>query len=461
MSNFFRQLWEAIKGEERDYTTGSINYAIFMLAVPMILEMTMESLFAIVDVFFVSQVGVNAVAIVGLTESVMTLVYSLAWGISMGVTAVVARRIGEKHPEEASKAAGQAIWIAVILAVLIGVPGYLASESILRLMGASEPVISAGLWYTKYMFGGNVVIMLLFILNAVFRGAGDASIAMRTLLLSNAINIILDPCLIFGWGPFPAMGVAGAALATNIGRGIGVLYQLYHLFFVKRIIHIQSRHLRLIPQIIEKILRVSTGGVFQFIISSASWIFLMRIMARFGEGALAGYTISIRILIFTILPAWGLANAAATLVGQNLGAEKYDRAEQSVWRTALYTMLFMAVVAVFYFMFSSTIMSWFTEDVHAIAYGTESLRIFSIGYLFFAYGMVLSQAYNGAGDTFTPTLLNLICFWAIQIPLAYFLAVTLSWNAQGVYWGAVLSESLLAVLLIILFKRGRWKKVKV
>lgn len=461
MAKFFHHLWEAIKGEDRDYTTGSINYAIFMLAVPMILEMTMESLFAIVDVFFVSQVGVNAVAIVGLTESVLTLVYSLAWGLSMGVTAVVARRIGEKHPDEASKAAGQAIWIAVILSVVIGIPGFFGSDYILRMMGASEAVIHEGRWYTKYMFGGNVVIMLLFILNAVFRGAGDASVAMRTLLISNGINIILDPCLIFGWGPFPTMGVAGAAMATNIGRGVGVLYQLYHLFVVKRIIHIQSRHLNFIPQVIEKILRVSTGGVFQFIISSASWIFLMRIMARFGEGALAGYTISIRILIFTILPAWGLANAAATLVGQNLGAEKVDRAEQSVWRTALYTMIFMAVVAIFYFVFSTPIMTLFTGDPHAIAYGTESLRIFSVGYLFFAYGMVISQAFNGAGDTFTPTLLNLICFWAIQIPLAYLLSITLGWNAQGVYWAAVLSESLLAVLLIILFRRGRWKKVKV
>lgn len=461
MSKFFHHLWEAIKGEDRDYTIGSINYAIFMLAVPMILEMTMESLFAIVDVFFVSKIGVNAVAIVGLTESVLTLVYSLAWGISMGVTAVVARRIGEKHIDEASKAAGQAIWIALILALVIGAVGYWGSDAILRLMGASEAVISEGRWYTKYMFGGNLVILLLFILNAVFRGAGDASIAMRTLLISNGINIVLDPCLIFGWGPFPEMGVAGAAMATNIGRGVGVLYQLYHLFIVKRIIHISSRHLQLIPQVIEKILRVSTGGVFQFIISSASWIFLMRIMARFGEGALAGYTISIRILIFSILPAWGLANAAATLVGQNLGAQKLDRAEQSVWRTAIYTMLFMAVVAVFYFLFASTIMSWFTGDAHAIAYGTQSLRVFSIGYLFFAYGMVISQAFNGAGDTFTPTLLNLLCFWVIQIPLAYLLSITLNWGASGVYWGAVLSESILAVLLIILFKRGRWKKVQV
>ncbi len=461
MKKLIKNFLIAIKGEEKDFLSGSINRAIFMLAVPMILEMSMESLFAVVDVFFVSKVGVNAVATVGLTESVLTLVYSVAIGLSMAATAMVARRIGEDNPEAAAKAAMQTIWIAVIFSLIISFVGFFFAEEILRLMGGSEALIAEGIWYTRIIFASNIVIMLIFLLNAVFRGAGDASIAMRVLWLSNGINIVLDPCLILGLGPFPEMGVAGAAVATTIGRGTGVLYQLYHLFGGKSIVHITKRHLSFAWDIIQKLIKVSLGGMGQFIIASSSWIFLMRIISEFGEQALAGYTISIRIIVFTILPAWGMANAAATLVGQNLGAQNPDRAETSVWRTAIYTTAFMVLVAIIYFVFARSIMLFFNSDPVVVQYGVNSLRIISLGYLFFAYGMVISQSFNGAGDTRTPTYLNFICFWLLQIPLAYFMGLKWGWGANGVFWAIAISESILAVLCILIFRRGKWKSVKI
>ena len=334
MKTIFKLFISAIKGEEKEFTTGSIRRAIFMLSIPMILEMAMESLFAVVDIFFVSKVGVSAVATVGLTESVMTIVYSIGIGLSMAATAMVSRRIGEKNPEGAAVAAMQCIILAVSFSVVISVFGYLFAEDILRLMGATEQIISEGRWYTKIIFASNIVIMLIFLLNAIFRGAGDAAIAMRTLWISNILNIILDPCLIFGLGPFPELGLTGAAVATTIGRGTGVLFQLYHLFNGKSLVRISRRHLRVATDIILKLIKVSAGGIGQYVIASASWIFLMKFMSTFGEQALAGYTIAIRLIIFTILPAWGMANAAATLVGQNLGASQPERAEKSVWRTS-------------------------------------------------------------------------------------------------------------------------------
>ena len=461
MKKFLKNLWIAIRGEETEFVTGSLNRAIFMLAVPMILEMSMESLFAVVDVFFVSKVGVNAVATVGFTESVLTLVYSIAWGLSMGATAMVARRIGEQDREGASSAAAQAIWIGVTLSLLLGIPGYFYADEVLRAMGGSETLIHEGRWYTKILFGSNIVILLIFLLNGIFRGAGNAAIAMRTLWISNGLNLILDPCLIFGWGPFPEMGVAGAALATSIGRGTGVLFQLYHLFWGKDIIRIAGRHLKVLWSVIMRLFRVSIGGMGQFIIGSSSWIFLMRIIGFFGEEVVAGYTIAIRVLIFTLLPAWGMANAAATLVGQNLGASQPERAERSVWKTAHYTMLFMLGVSILYFIFAKPIMLLFNPDPVVVNNGILSLRIICAGYLFFAYGMVISQAFNGAGDTFTPTLLNLVCFWFMQIPLAYFMGITWGFGPSGIFAAVAISESVLAVLCVIVFRRGRWKSISI
>jgi putative MATE family efflux protein len=453
--------WGAVKGEEKDLVTGSINRAILLLSIPMILEMIMEALFAVVDVFFVSKVSVNAVATVGFTESVITLVYSIAIGLSMATTAMVSRRIGEGDPENAAVAAVQSIIIALVFSLVISVVGVIFAGEILALMGASTELIKDGIWYTRIIFGGNFVIMLLFLLNAIFRGAGDASMAMRALWIANLLNIILDPCFIFGWGPFPELGVAGAAVATNIGRGVGVLFQLYVLLNGKVIIKIARRHLTVVWSIIKRLLNVSIGGMGQYIIASASWIFLMRIMAEFGETAVAGYTISIRMIIFAILPAWGMANAAATLVGQNLGAQQPDRAETSVWRAAFYTMLFLLVVSIIYFVFAQPMVRFFHDDPSVVKYGVASLKIICLGYVFFAYGMVISQAFNGAGDTRTPTLMNFICFWLLQIPLAYVMGITLKIGPNGVFWAVAISETILAIMCVVLFKRGKWKSVQI
>lgn len=452
---------EALTGEEREYTTGSIRRAIFLLSLPMVLEMVMESLFAVVDIFFVSKIGVNAVATIGLTESVFTLIISLAFGLSMAATAMVSRRIGEKDPEAAATAGAQSILIGLGIAVLTGIPGLLFASDILRLMGGTPDLVAEGTPYTMVMMGGNITLVFLFILNAIYRGAGDASMAMRTLWIANGINIILDPCLIFGLGPFPELGLTGAAVATNIGRGVGVAYQLYHLFYGKRIIHLQTRHFRVRMGIILKQFNVALGGTGQFLIASASWIILMRYISAFGSEALAGYTIAIRIIIFAILPAWGMANAAATLVGQNLGADQPDRAERSVWLTARYNFLFLLIVAAFFFVGAPWIIHFFHPGEEVNRIGIMALRIISLGYGFYAYGMVVSQAFNGAGDTRTPTWINLIAFWGMEIPMAWILSFPFGLGPAGVFAAIAISESAMALIAILVFRKGKWKLVEI
>lgn len=461
MSKVFRVIKAAIQGKEKNFTSGSINRAIVYLSIPMILEMIMESLFAVVDVFFVSQVSVDAVSTVGLTESVITLVYSIAIGLSMAATAIVARRVGEKNAEGASHSAVQAILIGVSISVIIGIAGFIFAADILRLMGGSEELIAEGVGYTQVAFATNVVIMLLFLLNGIFRGAGDASLAMASLWVANIINIILDPLFIFGIGPFPELGVMGAAVATSIGRGLGVVFQLVILFRGWGIIKVLARHWKPNWELIKKMVKIGSSGTMQFLISSASWIFLMRIIAIFGSEAIAGYTISIRLIIFTILPAWGLANAAATLVGQNLGAGQPERAEQSVWKAAFYNMLFLLSVSIVFFAFAESLMGFFTDVPAVINAGVLSLRIICVGYVFFAYGMVISQAFNGAGDTRTPMFINLFCFWLLEIPLSYFLSVTLDMGLAGVCWAIAGAETVLAILAVIIFRKGKWKKISI
>lgn len=460
--SLFSLLKQAIRGDNQNYTEGSIDRAIVLLAVPMVLEMAMESLFAVVDVYFVSRLNDNdVVATVGLTESVITLVYSIAFGVSMGATAMVARRIGEKNYQAASQSAMQAIYIGIGLSVIISVSGVFFAKDILHLLGASDALIDKGVNYTRWMFGGNITIMMLFIINATFRGAGDASLAMRTLWLSNGLNIVLDPIFILGLGSFNGFGVEGAAIATNIGRGAGVLFQVYHLMRGNDLIKIRPESLPFRWDVVVRLIRLSLGGTGQFMIASASWIFLMRIISTFGSTALAGYTIAIRVIIFTILPAWGMANAAATLVGQNLGNGRPDRAEKSVWRSAFFNMIFLGTISIFFLFLARPIVMIFTSDVQVIEYGTQCLRIVCLGYVFFAYGMVIGQSFNGAGDTRTPTVLNLFGFWILQIPLAYLFAIILGFGPTGVYVAIALAESVLAVVSVLVFRRGAWKAVKI
>lgn len=458
---YFRYFLEAVKGSEQDFTEGNLNKAIFMLSIPMILEMIMESLFAVVDIFFVSKVSVNAVATVGLTESVLMIVYSIAVGLSMAATATVARRIGEKDPKAASVAAVQAMILASSAAITIGMAGAIFAEELLQMMGGSAELIAEGAGYTRWIFAGNVSVMLIFLINGVFRGAGDASLAMRTLWIANGLNMVLDPILIFGLGPIPAMGVEGAAIATTTGRTIGVCYQLYHLFKGSSRVKITWQSLVVKWDIMRRMIQVSFGGIGQFLIESASWIFLMRVMSLFGEEALAGYTISFRVLVFTLLPSWGLANAAGTLVGQNLGALKPDRAESSVWRTALINVIFLGIIGTVFLIFARPVIMIFTPEAAVVGFGTLSLQIICFGYVFFAYGMVLVQAFNGAGDTKTPTVINIFVFWIFQIPFAYFLAVTLNWGPAGVFWAIAIAHSVLAVVGLVIFRQGRWKLIKV
>ncbi len=461
MREFWQTLLTAIKGSEKNFTSGSINRAIFLLSVPMILETVMESLFAVVDVFFVAQIGVNAVATVGLTESVITLVYALAIGISMAASAMVARRIGEKNPDAAAIAAAQAIIVAVIISTILGVLGFIYAPDVLRLMGGEEDLIAEGVGYTRILFGTNIVITLLFLLNGIFRGAGDASLAMQSLWIANGLNIILDPFFIFGWGFFPEMGVQGAAVATSIGRGVGVAFQIYVLLRGSSVIRLTRKHFQVHWTTMRKQLEVAAGGAGQHIIASASWIFMTRIIAIFGSEALAGYTIAIRIIIFAILPSWGISNSAATLVGQNLGAKQPDRAEKSVWRTAILNMFFLILVTIVFILFAPTLIQLFTDEPGVVAAGVLSLQIISAGYVFFGYAMVLGASFNGAGDTRTPTITNFICFWMIEIPLAYFLAVGSDWGPSGVYWSIAISEALLAIMLIYIFRQGKWKLVEI
>lgn len=461
LRSFIGLVKDAISEKEQNYTTGSINRAIFLLAVPMVLEMVMESLFAVVDIFFVSKLGKEAVSTVGLTESVITIVYCIGMGLSMAATAIIARRIGEKKPDAASHTAMQAIYIGLSLSVLIAIFGAIYAKNILYMMGASTQLVEEHHVYTRILMGSNVFIMLLFLINGIFRGAGNPSIAMRSLWLANGLNIVLCPTLINGLGPIPAMGLTGAALATTIGRGTGVMYQLYHLYNGKGVIKILRRHRVINITIIKNIIKVAAGGTAQFLINSASWIFLFRIMAKFGEDAMAGYTIAIRVIIFTILPAFGVANAAATLVGQNLGANRPDRAERSVWKAGLYNMIFLGTVSVIFFVFAGPIIRIFSTEPQVVAYGISCLRYVCLGYIFFAYGMVLIQSFNGAGDTVTPTVLNIFGFWLFQIPLAYVLSITLKYGPTGVFFAIAAAESLIAIVAIILFRRGKWKTVKV
>ena len=460
-TSIFKLFKQAINGDVKDFTTGSIDKAIFLLAVPMVLEMVLESVFALVDIFFVNKIGSEASATVGLTEAALTILYSVAWGLAMGIMALVARRTGEKNFAGAADVAAQGIIIAILFSIVISIIGFIFPKEILSFMGGSPKLVQQNYRFTQIMLTGNIVIMLLFVNNAIFRGAGDASIAMRTLLIANAINIILDPLFIFGIGPFPKMGVLGAAVATTIGRSAGVLYQFYHLFNGKEIIKLVQKHFKINIVIIRSIINTSLGGMFQFIIGSCSWIFLAKIIAESGDSITSGYITAIRICIFTILPAWGLANAAATLVGQNLGAGKPERAEKSVWRSALLSFIFFAFVAVIFYFFGEILMRFFTTDEVAVKAGTLCLHILAIGYIFFAYGMTVTQAFNGAGDTKTPTIINLFVFWMLQIPLAYFLAKYLKMGPTGVYIAIGIAETVLAIVSIIIFKRGKWKLVKV
>ena len=454
-------LTTAVKGSQQDFTTGSIRRAIFMLSVPMVLEMMMESVFFLVDAYFVSSLGANAIATVGLTESVLTLVYAVAIGLSMGVTAIVARRIGEKDTEGARRTAVQAIMLGILVASLISVIGILFPKDILRLMGGQPDLIEEGFRFTQILLGGNVTIMLLFLVNAIFRGAGDAAVAMRVLILSNVLNIILDPLLIFGWGPIPAFGVQGAAIATTIGRGSAVIFQLLILFYGWSRIKVGIKDIVVRASEMINLVKVSLGGIGQFIIGTSSWVFLMRIMAEFGSEVLAGYTIAIRVLMFTLMPSWGMSNAAATLVGQNLGAGNPERAAISVWKTGKYNAYFMVLVSVFYLLFAEGILKIFSDDPEVIGSGALSLRVIAAGYVFYAYGMVIIQAFNGAGDTKTPTVINFFCFWLFQLPFAYLAAVSFDMGPLGVLLAITLAEVLIAAIGIALFRKGKWKSVKV
>lgn len=457
----WQSIREALRGSHQNFTTGDLNRAILLLAIPMVLEMVLESLFAVVDVFWVARVGSNAVATVGLTESLLSLVFSVAMGLSLSTTAMVARRVGEKDPEGAAVAGVQAILLGLTVSVLIGVPCLLFAPHLLRLMGASPEIVATGSGYARIALGGSGVVLMLFLNNAIFRGAGDAAIAMRLLWVSNIINLILDPCLIFGFGPFPRLGVTGAALATFSGRSIGVAYQFYRLWRGTERIRILRNQIRVNIVVLWRLVRVSITGILQFSIAHTSWIALVRIVSIFGAAALAGYTIAIRILIFVILPSWGLANAAATLVGQNLGAHQPERAETSVWRTGFYNMLFLGSLGVFFVLFAEPVVRLFTHDPEVVPLAASCLRILSYGNIGYAYGMVMLQAFNGAGDTLTPTFVNLFGFWFLEIPLAWWLAIPMHMRSKGVFLSIVIAQCSVAVAGVVLFRRGRWKLQKI
>ncbi len=460
-----RGIWssvrEALKGSHQDYTTGNLNRAILLLAIPMVLEMVLESLFAVTDVFWVGRLGANAVATVGITESMLALVFAIGLGVSMSTTAMVARRIGEKDPEDAAIAGVQAVVVGLAISLAMGIPAGIYAPELLRAMGASPEIVASGSGYARIALGGCGAIVMLFLNNAIFRGAGDAAIAMRLLWVSNIINLVLDPCLIFGLGPFPRMGVTGAALATFTGRSIGVLYQFYRLLKGTERIHILARHLRLNVRVMLRLLRVSVTGILQFAIANASWIVLVRIISIFGAAAVAGYTIAIRIVVFFILPSWGLSNAAATLVGQNLGAKRPDRAAQSVWQTGFYNMLFLGAIGVLFIVFATPVVRLFVNDPAVVPIAAVALRTFSCGNIGYAYGMVMLQAFNGAGDTLTPTIVNFFGFWVLELPLAWWLAVSLHMHSEGVFLAIVIAECSIAVAGMVLFRRGRWARQQI
>ena len=459
--SIWQELRNAIKGTEADYTKVTLKRAIFLLAVPMILELVLESTFAVVDIFFVGRLGSSAIATVGLTETYLFLLYAVGMGLSMAVTAIIARRVGEKNSKDAGISAVQAILLGLLVSIPFMLAGLFFAKDLLKLMTDDEWIINEGYKYTVWMLGGNMVIMMLFVINAIFRGAGDAAIAMKVLWISNGINIILDPLLIFGLGPIPAMGIEGAAIATNIGRGVGVLTQLYFLFKGGKHIKVVVSMIRFNLVVMTNMLKTSLGGIAQMIVAMTSWIFLMRILSDIGSEAVAGATISIRIMMFAMMPAWGLSNAAATLVGQNLGAGSPERAESTVWKIGFYNMVFLVAVSILFFIFNKELVGIFTDDAKVLAIGSEWLQILS--YSFFVYGwwMVSVQAFNGAGDTKTPTYINLVFFWMIQIPLAYYLAINLDWAHSGVFWAVFISETSVGAFTLWLFSKGKWKNVQV
>ncbi len=458
LSNIFSIIRQSLNGEQMDYTTGSIRRAVILLAIPMMLEMCMESVFAVVDIFFVSHLGKHATSIVGLTESVITIVYSIAIGISMAATAMVARRVGEKDPEGATKAGMQSIIVSFVITLLISIPGFMYAGDVLRLMGAEPEAITIGINYTRIVIGGSMVIMLLFLINGIFRGAGNAMMAMKSLWLANICNIILCPVFIRGLGPVPAFGVMGAAMATTIGRGIGVCYQVFHLFNGRNFIKFTLKHITPDRKIIRSLIDIAWPATLQFLIGSGSWIVLAALVVNTGQSAAsAGYQIAIRIVIFFILPAWGMSNAAATLVGQNLGAKQPERAEVSVLRTAKYNAIFMASVSIILLVFADLIISFFTKDETVAHYAVNAVRIVSAGYFFYGIGMVMINAFNGAGDTKTPTIINLFCFWFFQIPLAWLLSKTFQMGPVGVFIAIPVAETVITIVAYLLFKKGKWK----
>ena len=459
--SLWKELWSAIQGSEADYTKIDLKKAIFLLAVPMILELVMESTFAVVDIYFVGQLGASAVATVGLTETFLFLLYAIGMGFSMAVTAIIARRVGEKKKEEAGISAIQAIFLALLISLPFTIAGIFFSKELLTLMGADTWSMQYGYRYTQWMLGGNMVILLLFVINAIFRGAGDAAIAMRILWISNGINLVLDPLLIFGWGPVPAFGIEGAAIATTTGRAIGVAFQFWLLFKGGKHIKTTLEQIKWDKATVINLLKTSVGGIGQMVIAMTSWIFLMRILAGVGSDAVAGATIALRVMLFTLMPAWGLSNAAATLVGQNLGAGHPDRAEDAVWKIGFYNMIFLVGVSIVYFFYNESLMSIFTNNPNVIAIGGEWLQILSYSYFVYGWWMVTTQAFNGSGDTRTPTFLNLFFFWLLQIPLCYFLALHLNWEHSGVFWGVFVSETSVGLFTLWLFKRGKWKTVSV
>ena len=458
---FWSSLREAVMGTRQDFTEGSIGRAIVLLAVPMVLEMCMESLFGVVDVFWVAHLGADAITTVGLTETCLMIVFVIAIGLSMGATALVARRIGEKDEAAAGLVAVQAIVVGLLVSVAIAALGYSFAPDLLRVMGGSEDVVKLGSGYTRVILSGSATIFLLFLINAVFRGAGDAAMAMRALWIANLVNICLNPCLIFGVGPFPRLGVTGSAVGTTIGRGIGVLFQLWILTSGRGRFVVRAAQVRLDFVVMARMVRLSLSAMFQYLVQMASWIGVVRIIASFGSAAVAANTLAIKIIVFAILPSWGMSNAAATLVGQNLGAGKPDRAEQSVWRTGFYNMLFLGGVGLIFIACAERIIAQFTTDPAVAPLAVSGLRLLSYGYISYAYGMVVTAAFNGAGDTFTPTVMNLVCFWVCQIPVAWLLAFHTSLGPRGVFVAVVISDTLLAVLAIIWFRRGTWKQTVV
>lgn len=457
LKSFFRDIGEAVSGTKQDFTEGKLSRAILLLSIPAVLEMIMESIFVIVDIYFVSKLGANAVATVGITESMVTIIYAIAIGLGTATTSMVSRRIGEKHPNAAAVTAVQAIFTGLAVSVIIGLPGALFSKHLLSMMGASPEIVNNMAGYTRIMLGGNIVIMMLFIINAVFRSAGDAAVAMKVLWIGNIINIILDPCLIFGLGPFPHLGVMGAAVATNIGRGTAVLVQFYLLVFGHKRIKISGKHIVINVKIMIKLLQLSVGSIGQNLIGTSSWIALVRILSTFGSEVVAGYTIAIRIIGFTILPSWGLSNAASTMVGQNLGAKKPERAEKAVWVTGWINMILLSIIGVILVLYPEFFIRLFIHNENVVKSGILGLRIISIGFVAYGLGMVLVNSFNGAGDTTTPLKINIFAFWMVEIPLAWILAIKAGFGERGVFIAIVVAESLMTFIAWLVFRRGKWK----